>query len=89
MRIVGISGSIRKDSHNTGLLRAAGELLPPGAELELVGIGDLPLYSEDIDTDPAPEPGRAFPRGGRCSRGRRDQHPRVQRLDPGPAQERD
>jgi chromate reductase len=60
MRLVGISGSIRKDSHNTGLLRAAGELLPPGAELELVGIGDLPLYSEDIDTDPAPEPVARF-----------------------------
>jgi chromate reductase len=60
MRVVGISGSLRKDSHNTSLLRAAGELLPSGAELELVGIGDLPLYSEDIDTELPPEPVRRF-----------------------------
>ena len=53
-RVVGISGSLRSDSHNTRLLRAAAELLPPGAELDLVGIGDLPLYNEDLDTHPAP-----------------------------------
>jgi chromate reductase len=56
VRVAGISGSLRGESHNTKLLRAAAELLPPGAELDLVGIGDLPLYSEDADTDPAPEP---------------------------------
>jgi chromate reductase, NAD(P)H dehydrogenase (quinone) len=60
MKVVGISGSLRKDSHNTRLLRAAAELLPPGAELELVGIGDLPVYDEDIDTDPAPEAVQRF-----------------------------
>lgn len=54
MKVVGISGSLRSDSHNTRLLRAAAELLPPGAELELVGIGDLPIYNEDLDTHPAP-----------------------------------
>jgi chromate reductase, NAD(P)H dehydrogenase (quinone) len=56
MKVVGISGSLRSHSHNTRLLRAAAELLPPGAELELLAIGDLPLYSEDLDTHPAPEP---------------------------------
>ena len=56
MKVVGISGSLREGSHNTALLRAAAELLPSGAELELAGIGDLPLYSEDLDTDPAPAP---------------------------------
>ena len=35
MRVLGISGSLRRDSHNTALLRAAAELLPPGAELVL------------------------------------------------------
>jgi chromate reductase, NAD(P)H dehydrogenase (quinone) len=60
VRVVGVSGSLRSGSHNTRLLRAAAELLPSGAELELVGIGDLPLYDEDIDTDPAPEPVRRF-----------------------------
>jgi chromate reductase len=60
MKVVGISGSLREGSHNTALLRAAAELLPPGAELELVEIGDLPLYNEDLDADPAPEPVRRF-----------------------------
>ena len=35
MRVLGISGSLRRDSHNTRLLRAAAALLPPGAELVL------------------------------------------------------
>ena len=35
MRILGISGSLRRDSHNTMLLRAAAELLPPADELVL------------------------------------------------------
>lgn len=34
MRVLGVSGSVRRDSHNTRLLRAAAQLLPPGAELE-------------------------------------------------------
>ena len=55
MRILGISGSFRRDSHNTRLLRAAAELLPPGAELWLFdGLADLPPYCEDADTHPAP-----------------------------------
>jgi chromate reductase len=58
MKVLGISGSLRRNSHNSRLLRAAAELLPPGAELELVGIADLPLYSEDLDADPAPAPVR-------------------------------
>ncbi|MBA3263871.1 MAG: NAD(P)H-dependent oxidoreductase [Thermoleophilaceae bacterium] len=56
MRILGISGSFRRDSHNTRLLRAAALTLPPGAELELFdGLGALPLYCEDGDTHPVPE----------------------------------
>ncbi len=33
MRILAISGSLRRDSHNSALLRAAADLLPPGVEL--------------------------------------------------------
>ena len=36
MRILGLSGSLRRDSHNTRLLRAPATLLPAGAELEHV-----------------------------------------------------
>ena len=54
MRILGISGSLRRDSHNTSLLRAAAMSLPPGMELELYdGLGDLPHYNADLDGEPA------------------------------------
>src|SRR6476620_9770933 len=57
MRLLGISGSLRRDSHNTNLLRAAALSLPPGVELELFdGLGDLPHYNTDIDGDPARAP---------------------------------
>jgi chromate reductase len=50
-RILGISGSLRRGSHNTSLLRAAADLLPPGAELEIYeGLRDLPPYDADLDT---------------------------------------
>jgi chromate reductase len=56
MRILGISGSLRRDSHNTRLLRAAAEMLPPGAELQLFEeLGAVPPYNEDADVEPAPE----------------------------------
>jgi chromate reductase len=55
MRILGISGSLRRDSHNTKLLRAAAELLPEGAELEIWdGLKDVPPYDEDDDGAAAP-----------------------------------
>jgi chromate reductase, NAD(P)H dehydrogenase (quinone) len=50
MRVLGISGSLRRDSHNTELLRAAATLLPPGAELELWGdLKAVPPYDADDD----------------------------------------
>jgi chromate reductase len=52
VRILGISGSLRRGSHNTGLLRAAADLLPPGVELEIFeGIRDLPPYDADLDSE--------------------------------------
>src|SRR6516164_8753219 len=54
LRILGISGSLRRGSHNTNLLRAAAELLPPGVELEVYdGLRELPPYDPDLDVDPA------------------------------------
>jgi len=50
-RVLGISGSLRRDSHNSRLLRAAGALLPPGAELEIWdGLKAIPPYDEDDET---------------------------------------
>jgi NAD(P)H-dependent FMN reductase len=55
MKLLGVSGSLRSDSHNTRLLRAAGELLPTGVELEIwEGLRDIPPYDEDGDVEPAP-----------------------------------
>ena len=50
MKVLGISGSLRRDSHNAKLLRAAGDLLPPGVELELwEGLKAVPPYDADDD----------------------------------------
>ena len=50
MKVLGISGSLRRDSHNTELLRAAATLLPSGVEFELYdGLRDIPPYDEDAD----------------------------------------
>ncbi|HST25665.1 MAG TPA: NAD(P)H-dependent oxidoreductase, partial [Gaiellaceae bacterium] len=55
MKVLGISGSLRRDSHNTALLRAAAELMPDGVELELWdGLKAVPPYDEDDDVEPAP-----------------------------------
>jgi chromate reductase len=55
VKILAISGSLRAASHNTALLRAAAELAPEGAELELYeGLELLPPYNEDWDTDDPP-----------------------------------
>ena len=52
MRILGLSGSLRRGSLNTALLRAAAQSLPSGVELEVYdGLRDLPHYDSDIDVD--------------------------------------
>jgi chromate reductase, NAD(P)H dehydrogenase (quinone) len=56
MRVLGISGSLRRDSHNTTLLRAAGELAEEhGAEFEVFdGLKAIPPYDEDDDVRDGP-----------------------------------
>ena len=55
MRVLGISGSLRRDSYNTKLLRAAEELLPPLVELEVWdGLKAVPPYDEEDDVQPGP-----------------------------------
>jgi chromate reductase len=50
MRVLGISGSLRRDSLNSALLRAAAERLPAGAELvEFERLRDVPPYDEDVE----------------------------------------
>ena len=48
MKVLGISGSLRRDSYNTKLLRAAEELLPPFVDFEAWdGLKTLPPFDED------------------------------------------
>ena len=50
MRILAISGSLRADSYNSALARAAAELVPDGVELELYEeLASLPHYDQDLD----------------------------------------
>ncbi|HUZ99279.1 MAG TPA: NAD(P)H-dependent oxidoreductase [Gaiellaceae bacterium] len=52
MKILGVSGSSRAESYNTALLREAAKLVPAGAQVELwEGIGDLPIYDQDLEAD--------------------------------------
>ena len=52
-RILAISGSLRKLSHNTGLLRAAAEQAPEGISIELYeDLESLPPFNEDRESDP-------------------------------------
>jgi chromate reductase len=53
MRVLGISGSLRSDSLNLRLLRAAADLLPPDAELEIYsGLKAIPPFDEDDEGAP-------------------------------------
>lgn len=55
MRVLGISGSLRRDSYNTKLLRAAEELLPPFVELQVWDeLKAVPPFDEDDELEPEP-----------------------------------
>ena len=54
-KIIGISGSLRKDSYNSALLRAAQELLPEEMTLEIADISSVPLYNGDLEASHFPE----------------------------------
>ena len=47
IKIIGISGSLRKGSYNAGLLRAAAELAPENCTVEVNSIRGIPLYDAD------------------------------------------
>jgi chromate reductase len=55
-----VVGSLRKDSINRKVARALVALAPSSLKLNIVEIGDLPLYNEDIDIDSPPAAYTAF-----------------------------
>jgi len=50
--IFGFAGSLRKGSYNRALLRAATEMVPAGAELEVFDLDGIPGFSEDLEQQP-------------------------------------
>jgi len=56
IHVLGIAGSLRKDSYNRALLMAASTLLPEGMTLEIADIREIPLYDGDVEAQGVPEP---------------------------------
>jgi len=54
IRVLGFSGSLRRDSYNAALLRAAAELMPPEMTLEIFDLSQLPMFNQDFEK-PFPE----------------------------------
>ena len=53
VNILGFAGSLRKGSYNKALLRAALELAPKGAGLEIFDLEGIPLFNEDLENQPS------------------------------------
>jgi len=61
MRVLAISGSLRRDSNTTALLRALREEAPSGVEIEIWnGLKEIPPYDGDDDLVPGPAKVEAF-----------------------------
>ena len=52
VRILGIAGSLRRQSYNRGVLRAAAELAPEGATVDIFELDGIPPFSEDDEQNP-------------------------------------
>jgi chromate reductase, NAD(P)H dehydrogenase (quinone) len=53
-KVLGISGSLRRGSYNSALLRAATRLMPADATLEIASIRGIPLYDADVEAQGFP-----------------------------------
>src|SRR5262249_42079945 len=59
LTILGISGSLRRGSYNSMLLRAAVELAPEDTRIDVASIAGIPLYDGDLEAEKGiPEPVR-------------------------------
>ncbi|MFI0898344.1 NADPH-dependent FMN reductase [Streptomyces sp. NPDC020983] len=55
LRVLGLAGSLRSDSHNRALLHAAARLAGPGVELDVFeGLKGIPVFDEDLEADTPP-----------------------------------
>jgi chromate reductase, NAD(P)H dehydrogenase (quinone) len=60
LKVLGISGSLRKASYNTAALKACAELMPSGMTLSFARIDDLALFNQDVFDAGLPEPVKRF-----------------------------
>ena len=60
LRLLGLSGSLRRASNSTAVLRGLQDALAPKARLDIFSLHGLPLYNEDEDGEHAPESVRAL-----------------------------
>lgn len=54
LKFLGISGSLRRQSCNSGLLRAASARLPAGVTMEIADLSDIPFYNADVAAEGKP-----------------------------------
>lgn len=54
-KIIAISGSLRKDSYNTLILKEIEKLIKDKVEYKILDISNFPLFNEDIENDKFPE----------------------------------
>lgn len=67
IKILGMSGSLRRGSFNSALLRLAPKALPETAELELVSLAELPFYNGDVEEEGMPTAVAEFRAGVRAA----------------------
>lgn len=60
IRLLGISGSLRRESHNTAVLSGLSALLAGRVDLRLFPLNDVPLYNADLDGEVVPPPVQQF-----------------------------
>jgi chromate reductase len=60
IKLSGISGSLRKQSYNSGALRAVPSLLPDGMTFEAADLADVPFYNADVEQAGLPDAVKEF-----------------------------
>ncbi len=68
-KIAVLVGSLRKDSFSGGIAKALAAIAPEELKLEVLPIGDMPFYNQDLETADAPAPWQAFRAGIRAADG--------------------
>jgi chromate reductase len=60
IKLLGVSGSLRKQSYNSGVLRAIPAVLPDGMTFDIAGIAALPFYNGDVEQTGIPDAVQSF-----------------------------